>query len=150
MSVSLSDYTLGAAGQGWFVDEMLKENPQLRGSKLLDKQVEAEGIQDFKSVVPEDLVTAMAYPYVNGALKPSASVDLQSMIKNLELNWKVPSGKWKIIFVYKTTVNNSFDPMNPLSGKKVVEKFYQRFEDHCPGEGGQGLNFFFSDELQFG
>ncbi len=150
MSVSLSDYTLGAAGQEWFVDEMLKENPQLHGSKLLAKQVEAEGIQDFKSVVPENLVTAMAYPYVNGALKPSASVDLQSMIKNLELNWKVPFGKWKIIFVYKTTVNNSFDPMNPLSGKKVVEKFYQRFEDHCPGEGGKGLNFFFSDELQFG
>jgi hypothetical protein len=40
--------------------------------------------------------------------------------------------------------------MNPLSGPKVVEKFYQRFEDHCPGEAGKGLNFFFSDELQFG
>ena len=150
MSVSLSDYTLGAAGQGWFVDEMLKENPQLNGSKLLAKQVEAEGNQDFKNMVPENLITALAYPYVNGILKSTASVDLQPMIKNLELNWKVPSGKWKIIFVYKTTVKNSFDPMNPLSGKKVVEKFYQRFEDHCPGESGQGLNFFFSDELQFG
>ena len=40
--------------------------------------------------------------------------------------------------------------MNPLSGAKVAEKFYQRFEDHCPGESGQGLNFFFSDELSFG
>jgi hypothetical protein len=39
MSVSLSDYTLGAAGQGWFVDEMLNENPQLHGSKLEAKQL---------------------------------------------------------------------------------------------------------------
>ena len=28
---------------------------------------------------------------------------------------------------------------------KTIEKFYQRFEDHCPGEAGKGLNFFFSD-----
>jgi hypothetical protein len=37
-----------------------------------------------------------------------------------------------------------------LSGAKVIEKFFQRFEDHSPGESGKGLNFFFSDELQFG
>ncbi|MBE0655414.1 MAG: hypothetical protein IH594_16555 [Bacteroidales bacterium] len=40
--------------------------------------------------------------------------------------------------------------MNPLSGPKVVEKFFQPFEDHCPGEAGKGLNFFFSDELSIG
>lgn len=38
MSVSLSDYTLGIAGQGWFVDEMLKENPDLYGSKLISRE----------------------------------------------------------------------------------------------------------------
>ena len=150
MSVSLSDYTLGAAGQGWFVDEMLNENPQLHGSKLEAKQFDVTGNQEFKATVPENVVSAKAYQNINGTLSPDGSIDLKSLINNAELIWKAPSGNWKIIIVNKTTVETSFDPMNPLSGQKVVEKFFQRFEDHCPGEGGKGLNFFFSDELDFG
>ena len=44
----------------------------------------------------------------------------------------------------------SVDPLNPKLGPQVVERFFQRFEDHLPGEAGKGLNFFFSDELTFG
>ena len=61
MSVSLSDYTLGAAGQGWFVDEMLKENPQLQGSKLEANQLNIIGNQHFKTTVPKDIISATAY-----------------------------------------------------------------------------------------
>jgi len=150
MSVSLSDYTLGAAGQGWFVDEMLKENPQLHGSKLEAKLFDVTGNQDFKTTVPENIISAKAYQNINGILTSASQIDLEPLIKNAELIWKAPSGDWKIIVVKRTTVETSFDPMNPLSGQKVIEKFYQRFEDHCPGEGGKGLNFFFSDELDFG
>ena len=39
--------------------------------------------------------------------------------------------------------------MNPKSGPEYVRAFFQPFEDRCPGEGGKGLNFFFSDELEF-
>jgi cobaltochelatase CobT len=42
------------------------------------------------------------------------------------------------------------DPMHPLTGKQMIEKFFQPFEDRNPGESGKGLNFFFSDELSFG
>ena len=150
MSVSLSDYTLGAAGQGWFVDEMLNENPGLHGAKLEAKQYVAEGNVEFKTAVPADLISATAYPESKGVSNPDGAIDLKGMIGNNELIWKAPGGRWKIILVYKTTVKTSFDPMNPLSGPKVAKKFYQRFEDHCPGESGKGLNFFFSDELQFG
>jgi hypothetical protein len=150
MSVSLSDYTLGAAGQGWFVDEMLNENPQLHGSKMEAKIFEVKGNQEFKTAVPSDIYSAIACPVVSGAATTSGQIDLLKSIKNSELNWQAPSGNWKVIVVYKTTVKTSFDPMNPLSGPKTIEKFYQRFEDHCPGEAGKGLNFFFSDELQFG
>jgi len=150
MSVSLSDYTLGAAGQGWFVDEMLIENPKLHGTKLESKQFDVEGNQVLNVVVPEKILTATAYKRVTGALKLSSAIDLLPLINNSRLNWKAPEGDWKILLIYKDEVKNSFDPMNPLSGPKVIEKFYQRFEDHCPGESGKGLNFFFSDELQFG
>lgn len=150
ISASLSDYTLGAVGQGYYIDEILKENPKLNGSKLESKQFDVSNNQDFVTNVPKNILIAYAFNNSNEVLKTTGSIDLIPFIKNLELKWKAPSGNWKIILVYKSTVKTSFDPMNPLIGPKVVEKFYQRFEDHCPGESGKGLNFFFSDELQFG
>ena len=150
MSVSLSDYTLGAAGQGWYVDEMLNENPGLQGSKLESNQWDVIGGKLFKSEVHQDVISAQAFKTDNGKIVENSAIDLRSEIKNNELNWQIPLGGWKIVLVYRNTIKTSWDPMNPLSGKKVIEKFYQRFEDHCPGESGKGLNFFFSDELQFG
>ncbi|MDR1948146.1 MAG: hypothetical protein LBQ38_02030, partial [Spirochaetaceae bacterium] len=44
----------------------------------------------------------------------------------------------------------SLDPMHPLTGKLVCEYFFGEFEKHFPGEMGKGVNFFFSDELDFG
>jgi hypothetical protein len=90
--ISLSDYTLGF-GQGWFVDDLLREHPEARGMQLvMDK---------------------------DGKISPE-------------------------------TVTWSLNPMHPMSGKWYAEKFFGQFEKHFPGEGGKGLNFFFSDELGFG
>jgi len=146
----LSDYTLGAAGQGWYVDEMLAENPELYGSKLELKQMKVVGNQIFETVVPDNLISATAFKTVNGKVDPISSVSIQSNIKDSLLSWDVPSGNWELLFVHQLIVKTSFDPMNPMSGQKVVEKFFQRFEDHFPGEAGKGLNFFFSDELTIG
>ncbi|MDP4227783.1 MAG: hypothetical protein Q8910_15580, partial [Bacteroidota bacterium] len=84
MSVSLSDYTLGAAGQGWFVDEMLKEN-QNYGSKLEAITFDVKGNQQFKTSVPQDVITAVAYPVANGNLSLNGSIDLKSEIWNSAL-----------------------------------------------------------------
>ena len=90
--VSLSDYTLGF-GQGWTMDELLREHPEVTGAVLkMDK---------------DGKVTAENVP-------------------------------------------GSLNPMHPMSGKWYAEKFFGQFERHFPGEGGKGLNFFFSDELEFG
>jgi hypothetical protein len=150
MSVSLSDYTLGAAGQGWFIDEMLAENPSLNGTKLESKQFDAGNEKPVKFMLPKELVSVDAYKLLNGKMQSTTGINLLSSVQNNELAWKSPEGQWKIVVVFKTLIKSSFDPMNPLSGPKVAEKFYQRFEDNCPGEAGKGLNFFFSDELQFG
>ena len=92
ISVSLSDYTLGSAGQGWFVDEMLALHPHLLGQILVHESGE----------------------------------------------------------VVVKTVENSFNPMQKGVGDAYNEVFYKRFEERFPGECGKGLNFFFSDELNFG
>ena len=150
MSVSLSDYTLGAAGQGWYIDEMLNENPSLQGVKLESKKFEVNGNENLKTSLPADRMSINAYQIQNNKITANTQIDLKPFVTNNQLKWTAKAGKWVVIAVYKTTVKTSFDPMNPLSGQKVNEKFYQRFEDHCPGESGKGLNFFFSDELQFG
>ena len=150
MSVSLSDYTLGAANQGWYIDEMLNENPSLYGTKLESKKFEPTANENFQTILPADLISINAYQTQNGKIVSNTKIDLKPFVNNDQLKWNAKNGKWVVIAIYKTTVKTSFDPMNPLSGQKVNEKFYQRFEDHCPGETGKGLNFFFSDELQFG
>ncbi len=91
-AISLSDYTLGF-GQGWCVDKILREHPEVTGMKLRRN--------------------------ADGKIEP-------------------------------VTVPWSMNPMHPQSGKLYAEEFFGQFERHFPGEGGKGLNFFFSDELGFG
>jgi len=91
-AISLSDYTLGF-GQGWCIDEILREHPEVRGMVL--------------KAGPEGTIAPETAPW-------------------------------------------SLNPMHPQAGKWYAEKFFGQFERRFPGEGGRGLNFFFSDELGFG
>lgn len=91
IAVSLSDYTLGAPGQGFYADEILEEHPEFVGKQLVKRD-----------------------------------------------------GK-----VFVEAVPNSLNPMAKGVGKAVIEKFYGAFERHFPGECGKGINYFFSDELNF-
>ncbi|MBS7263108.1 MAG: hypothetical protein KIG36_05825 [Eubacteriales bacterium] len=47
------------------------------------------------------------------------------------------------------TVPWSLNPLAPGCGEAVVERFYGEFERRFPGETGRGINYFFSDELNF-
>jgi alpha-L-rhamnosidase len=105
--ISLSDYTLGL-GQGWCVDELLREHPDLCGQQL-------------------HLVTGSA---------PADAL----VVTNI-------GGRQ--IAVRAEKVPLSIDPMNPQAGLEYAKHFFGKFEDRFPGESGRGLNFFFSDELEF-
>jgi len=141
-SVSLSDYTLGSPGQGWYTDEILKENPDMAGWKLREEHwqlrqgetVRKELSSDYLSVhfLTEGGLHSLAGFCREGRLEFSCGQDVM------------------IVIIYKEQVPLSLNPMHPSAGKKVCEKFFQRFAERCPGEEGQGLNFFFSDELNFG
>ena len=56
MAVSLSDYTLGIVGQGYWTDEILKEQPDLRGSVLEVALHNVEGGKECSWEVPEKTV----------------------------------------------------------------------------------------------
>jgi hypothetical protein len=148
MSVSLSDYTLGIAGQGWYVDDMLKENPGLCGSNLVAVIHDIGANVDTAMAMPDNLLSAFVYRTDNGKVIPGSGLSVRSADGKL-LPGTEGIDRRMVVVSYKT-VKTSFDPMNPLSGAQVIAKFFEPFEQHCPDEAGKGLNFFFSDELNFG
>jgi hypothetical protein len=149
MSVSLSDYTLGIAGQGWFVDDMLRENPGLHGSNLKQASWDIRSGLDTVVTAPGNVLVLTEYRTDKGSVVPASGKPLSAGAGGT-IRLQASGFSRKLVAVYAETVKTSFDPMNPLSGTKVIEKFFQPFEEHCPGEAGKGLNFFFSDELNFG
>jgi hypothetical protein len=149
-ATSLSDYTLATPGQGWWTDEIIRENPDMAGSVLQCLTREVSGPGDVVWDLPEQPLSVAAYLLQGGTLREGSRVDLRGLVSGSGLHWRAPRGSWKLAAVTVRREPLSFDPMNPQAGKKHIEKFFQRFEDRLPGEGGKGLNFFFSDELTFG
>lgn len=151
IAVSLSDYTLAAPGQKWFTDEVIAENPDMVGAVLDCRVQDVDGGTKIRFDIPENAIHIAAYPRneKSGGLS-EAGVTLDGFVKDGMLEWEVPGGKWRIVTVFFQVNPYSVDPMNPAAGPKIIQKFFQRFEDRNPGEGGKGLDFFFSDELSFG
>ena len=49
--------------------------------------------------------------------------------------------------IVKRKVPRTYDPLNPESGKRVVERFFNPFMEKVPEHLRGGLNYFFQDEL---
>ena len=120
ISVSLSDYTLGWAGQGWFLDEILAEHPDIHGVTLESRREPLP--PDGKPVWDE---ATLALTVLSDSENP-------------------------VLRVITVDQPQSLNPMDPRAGAQLIAHFFQRFEDRLPGEAGKGLNYFFSDELSFG
>jgi hypothetical protein len=144
MAVSLSDYTLGWPGNGGYVDEMLRSYPEISGAVLKSDSRECTGPGACRFALPPALVSIVAADSTNRV------IDLRPHAALATLTWTPPPGRWRIHWVYAQPNRSSIDPMHPHSGAAMIEKFFQPFEDRNPGEAGKGLNFFFSDELNFG
>ena len=148
MTVSLSDYTLGV-GQGSYVDDALNENPGLTGAEL---KFESDTIQDkYAKTCHNQLLSLYAYQLgTDGKIIENSGIDLSGNLKGNKIEWQSPAeGNWIVTQVYSVAKKPSLDPMHPLSGKSYVKHFFQRFEDRFPEQSKGGLNFFFSDELNF-
>ena len=139
ISVSLSDYTLGIS-QGWKWDEAIASYPEIIGSVLRHETLD---VAAGETVLLEPFRDALSV----AAFSDGKLIDLTEKAQQ-SAGWRpIANAKLHIVRVHR--IDPSIDPMHPKSGAAVIEKFFQPFEDHNPGEGGQGLNFFFSDELDF-
>ncbi len=147
MTVSLSDYTLGV-GQNSYVDEALREHPEVTGYELhFDSR---EFNKDIQWELPETPLSAVIYQLdKEGKVINNNTIDLSKDTKK-ELKWSAPQrGKYLACVVFSRKKEPSFDPMHPISGKIYIEHFFQKFEDRFPELSKGGINFFFSDELNF-
>ncbi|MDO4628904.1 MAG: glycosyl hydrolase [Planctomycetia bacterium] len=67
-----------------------------------------------------------------------------------KVTYALKPGNWEVWEYYTERVSGNLNPIHPKSGARVIEKFFQPFEDHNPGKNANGLNWFFNDELQLG
>lgn len=147
MTVSLSDYTLGI-GQGFAMDEAIKQNPELNGSMLNGSSQILTGAGNLK--IHENLLTLTAF---KTAADSSFIIDtrknLLSRVKNGNLSYNFGNETWTVISVYSEKLIPSYDPMHPQSGKAYNHYFFGKFDKALPDKNSGALNFFFSDELNF-
>ena len=88
MAVSLSDYTLGF-GQGWVVDEILKEQPDLTGS-VLQPQTRDVAAGEVEWPLPAGTVSVAAWQLEGGKIVPGSAVDLRDHLAKGVLKWRAP------------------------------------------------------------
>ncbi len=147
MTVSLSDYTIGV-GQGYSMDEAIKEIPGLNGSLLKCSVYFVDGKVTRK--MPENLLLLIAYKIrADSSMISETRKDLLPMVKGGKLVWNSGNSTWKVISVFPEKVIPSYDPMHPQSGQAYNRYFFDKFEQALPDKGSGRLNFFFSDELNF-
>ncbi|MBN8639392.1 MAG: hypothetical protein J0M07_29005, partial [Anaerolineae bacterium] len=147
IAVSVSDYTLGV-GQGWYLDEISAIYPEMRGKTLRMTLHPIKPGEVLDIGLPEGCISVMAYQ--SEGARVENGIDLRPLVSEGQLRWTPPAIGWQVAVVAAETVTRSLDPMHPASGRETINRFFERFADHHPDQPGRGLNFFFSDELNFG
>lgn len=150
MGIGMSGYTIDWPKSDNLFNKLIYSIPEIQGVELLvDTIIRLNAGISISRHLPDNTLQVWAYPVRNGKIIPGGH-SLTPFIKGQILDWKPGNGDWEI-WIYKTRRQpGTLNPIHPLSGKTVIEKFFQPFEDHTTGKSSEGLNYFFQDELQFG
>ncbi|MHC4646726.1 MAG: glycosyl hydrolase [Planctomycetota bacterium] len=152
MAIGFDDYlvTHGNPELAAIGSRIRQDSPEVSGL-LLRQRSHALGQGDFFSleeVKDSNVVGSTAYRVVREKLDPCSAIDLRALAgKDLQV-WEVPEGTWYISILY--TEIQPFGPMNPVYAQKVIEHYFERFEQHSKGLMGKAVDYFFQDELTFG
>lgn len=147
MTISVSDYTLGV-GQGFSMDDALKEFPEMNGSILRDSIKTLTGKCKWK--LPSGFLNLTASQInADGSVKQNIRVNLLPYINDNILIYDFGEETFQVSCIYEEKVIPSYNPMHPKSGEAYIYHFFNRFEEALPPENKKALDFFFSDELNF-
>lgn len=138
IGLGLDDYVIGWANNGYYVDELQsdKEFSNYQGRLKLDKYVVMPDTTIHIKLKKQPL-SVMVYP---------ECVNLVDKIRDNQLVWKSTSDKKQNIYVIYTEASYE---LHPEYGKRLVEVYFNRFEDKLDTHGRKGLNYFFQDELHY-
>ena len=150
MAVSLSDYTLGV-GQGWRVDEILKENPSIRGAVLEHAVKDCVGGQELTWDVPENTISLIAFRMRGKGNRTGIGREFAGASEGAD-SALGGSGR-QLAGDRRFRQGESLLPRSDAPAERqasTLRNSSSPLRIAIPGEAGKGLNYFFSDELDFG
>jgi len=150
MGIGLSGYTLDWPNGKSLISRTIYNDPEIQGREIaIARKQRVKASQTFAGELPADTVAVRAYPTGSPGIGPG-NIDLADSIQNQRLKWTPAQGDWEVWIFTATRRPGTLNPIHPLAGRRVVKRFFQRFQDHAPGQSAAGLNYFFHDELKFG
>ena len=151
MGIGLSGYTIDWPNGMSLVSSTIYSDPEIQGRELtVAKKTRAPKGKRVSLDLPESIVAVRAYVLDDKRITPKNSIDLTASIKGRRLNWFPPANDHEIWVYTAPRKAGTLNPIHPLSGQRVVESFFQRFQENAPDRSPAGLNYFFHDELKFG
>jgi hypothetical protein len=149
MGIGISGYTIDWPKSDNLFNKIIYSIKEIQGQELIvDSIIRMQKGGMIKLDLPENLLMAWTYDVNEKGLIPGGK-SLMQAVKNKNISWG-PAENDCEIWIYTTKRQpGTINPMHPLSGQTVIEKFFQPFEDNAGGD-PSGLNYFFQDELKFG
>lgn len=138
VGLGLDDYVLGWTKNGYYVDEIWNDTrfANYQGRLRLEQYVvKPSAILNIQ--LPQKTISVIAYP---------DKIDLTDKISDNRLTWKSPSAKEQRVYIVYTQPSCE---LHPDYGKKLVNVYFNRFEEKLDTHGRKGMNFFFQDELHY-
>lgn len=150
MGIGLSGYTIDWPKKDNLFNRIIYTISEIQGQELLaDTITGVIGGCKITLQVSDKTVGVWAYPVKNGKITGRGK-DLASFLKDSTLTWEPGEGEWQVWVFTAERQPGTLNPMHPRSGKTVIEKFFNPFEENAVNKSSDGLNYFFQDELLFG
>ena len=146
MGIGMSGYTLDWPGRDNLFRQLGITSDEMCARGLNLRQRDVEG--GAASVAPQGgdagAVSVTAFALRGGKPAPGSAVALDPCAAA----WTLPAGAWRIFTIVSERKSSTLDPLNPESGRRVVERFLNPFLERVPPEARKSLNYFFQDELR--
>lgn len=139
IGLGLDDYVVGWEKNGFYIDEVLAD-PAINSyqGRLVMKKYDVAPGSEVKLAFDSDPVSATLYP---------AGINLSEYIKDGNLNWKSDLSDPQTLYVITTRPSHE---LHPDFGRRVVDVYFDRFNNKLDERGRRSLNYFFQDELTYG
>ncbi len=149
MGIGLSTYTLDCYNTRNLFNAIIYNDPAINARPLRGNQVKVvKPGEIFTLNKAENHIAFAAYPMENVHIS-GTGFKLESKDGQYQIPENSPSSQYSV-WEFKYEVRpGTLNPLHPQSGQRVIDKFFQPFEDHNGGDPA-GLNFFFNDLLTIG